>query len=151
MPEELDQTPDVDEKPSESDSEARQGTNYSAIAAMVSKSSKKPASKPESDKEPPVEAGMEEYDALLEDRPAKLSPAQAGFVRGGGENNEYPCDHCVHWFVGPAAKRSVCEIVRPDDGNEDVEEHDHCRFWTKDLEAYPALKPKKPAGKSAAA
>ena len=64
----------------------------------------------------------------------KFRPAEVGFKPEGGE--EYPCGKCLHFYVGRAAKRAVCEIMRIP-GEMSVPPEGYCAWWTKDGEEFP--------------
>ena len=80
---------------------------------------------------------IEEYELLMQDRPVKFGPSDVGFSRK--PKYSQTCDACVHWFKSPAAKRNTCEIMRPDDGDENVQPFNWCRYWTADYKTFPLL------------
>src|SRR6202051_118583 len=59
---------------------------------------------------------IEEYHALMEDRPKQFGPKHSGLVRGGGKADpETACLHCVHFYSSPASAHTTCEVVRESD------------------------------------
>lgn len=86
---------------------------------------------------------FEEYEAVVSDRPEKLTEEQVEYRDAEGKEK---CKVCWHFFTqGGGDRRTVCEIFRPsDDGN--VEPEKVCSFFTPDGEEYPLLKEK--AGQS---
>lgn len=81
-------------------------------------------------------ASRDEYEALIDNRPRKFSPAEVGFVEKS--DDAHLCCGCIHWFINPARGSAVCEIMRPEP-ERDVPPQARCRFWTPDGEWYPLL------------
>jgi hypothetical protein len=113
------------------------------------KSKEPPAQKFTKDKDDLVT--IEEYHALMEDRPMKLGPKTSGFIRGGGKsNNETSCLHCVHFYTSPASAHSTCELVRESDEKDQVMADDTCKLFSKDGKTLPFLKEEETAEEATA-
>lgn len=82
-------------------------------------------------------ATLADYHQLMDDRPVKFTPEQVGYTPR--PKFKETCDACVHWFKSPAAKRAVCEIMRPRSESESVAPYGWCRFWTEDYRNFPLL------------
>lgn len=82
-------------------------------------------------------ATLEQYHDLMEDRPRKFTPEQAGYETKPVD--KHVCRACVHFFRSEAAKRTTCEIMRPENDSENVMPHGWCRFWTGDYKTFPLL------------
>ena len=84
---------------------------------------------------PDKSATFAQYLRLLKDRPPKFDEAQAGYraaARGPA------CQTCRHFYVSKTARRSVCEVVRPQ-YDENISPTFTCRFHTIDGISYPLL------------
>lgn len=80
-------------------------------------------------------ATLSDYHEVMEDRPMKFTPEQVGY--SPKPKFKEVCDDCVHFFRGRAAKRNVCEIMRPHSETESVAPCGYCRFWTNDYVTFP--------------
>jgi hypothetical protein len=83
-------------------------------------------------------AVLSDYKHLLADRPAKFTGTESGYTPAAKNKTEYTCDDCRHFFTGPAAGYSVCEVVRlvPE---KSIEPKAKCKFWTRTGERFPLL------------
>lgn len=82
-------------------------------------------------------ASFELYKRILENRPLKLTPEEAEY--GPGEGQEV-CKNCMHFFIRKVDGFTVCEVVRPEDEEtEAIQPNYKCRFMTDDGENYPLL------------
>lgn len=87
-----------------------------------------------------------EYQEMMNDRPVKATPAQVGYSTK--PRFKEVCDDCVHFFRGKAARRNVCEIMRPDSETESVAPMGWCWMWSSDYRTFPLLdKPESPIEK----
>lgn len=90
---------------------------------------------------------IEEYHALMEDRPIKFGPKSSGFVRGGGKKDpEHACGACVHFYNAPIAARAMgkpthatCEVTRQSDSEDEIFAEDTCRLFSQDGINLPLL------------
>jgi len=80
-------------------------------------------------------ATLEQYQAIMSDRPTKFAPEDVDFKEDAGEG--YPCASCIHWYIGPAMEHNVCELMRPPD--EQVPALYTCQFWTMNGTKFPKL------------
>jgi hypothetical protein len=80
-----------------------------------------------------AEIEFTDYESLLEDKPYKFSAESVGYSAGTGAER---CIRCIHFYEGRAAKRAVCEIMRPED-DANVKPEWKCTFFTTDGKAYP--------------
>jgi hypothetical protein len=78
-------------------------------------------------------ASMDEYDAMMADRPVKFMAGQVGYMEHQPEA-EYQCQKCTHFFT--STNRSVCEILRLSP-EKPIPHHAGCVFWTKNGEEFP--------------
>jgi len=85
--------------------------------------------------EPATFAG---YLRLLGDRPPKFHAAEAAYRASGSEPS---CRTCRHFYVSKPAKRSVCEVVRPN-LDASIDPDWTCKFHTRDGINYPLLESK---------
>lgn len=84
-------------------------------------------------------AQFHDYKTLFEtdERPEKFSAREAGF-QGPARRGMPTCGECIHWFMNPLTKRTVCEVVRlPNESN--IRASSTCRFQTSDGNYYPLL------------
>ena len=85
--------------------------------------------------EEPSRATFAEYQAMVADRPEKLSAEEVNYRECEDVGNE--CEHCFHFYQQVAGeKRMTCEIFRPD-GEKSVEPEYVCDFFTRDGEDFP--------------
>lgn len=86
-----------------------------------------------------ADATFEDYERLFntDERPEKFSAREAGFL-GPARRGMPTCGSCIHWFMNPQTKRTVCEVVRlPHEAN--IRASSTCRFETEDGRTYPLL------------
>jgi len=93
-------------------------------------------------------ATFAEYLRLLKDRPPKFHAKEVGYRQarsGEGRNwttsGEPSCRTCRHFYVSKPAKRSVCEVVRPN-LDASIDPDWTCKFHTRDGINYPLLESK---------
>lgn len=82
-------------------------------------------------------ATFDDYLDIMADRPVKLTPAEV--LYSPSPKFDQICGECVHFFRSPAAKRTVCEIMRPETDTENVSHVGYCAFWTADYHTFPLL------------
>lgn len=90
---------------------------------------------------------IEEYHALMEDRPVKFGPKSTGFVRGGGKKDpEHACARCVHFYESHAAAIAIgkpthatCETTRESDDRDEIMADDTCKLWSANGKDLPLL------------
>jgi hypothetical protein len=80
-------------------------------------------------------ATLENYDALVADRPPKFTAQEVDF-RDRARNPKFRCGSCRHFFVGPNQLRNVCEILRlhPE---RSIPAGGDCLFWNKNGKDFP--------------
>lgn len=84
-----------------------------------------------------AEVTKDTYLRIIENRPFKLSPEEAGYEPADAD---YRCRDCMHFFTRRVDGFNVCEIVRPDDDEvESIIPNYKCKFWTSDGEEHPLL------------
>jgi len=88
---------------------------------------------PDETSENEVTVSLEEYERLMEDRPAKFTAEEVNFHLA--KAHEPMCCACMHWYRGAVMEKDVCEIMRPK--NEQVPWNWTCQFHTKDGERFP--------------
>jgi hypothetical protein len=81
-------------------------------------------------------ATLEQYYQLMDSRPVKFTAEEVAFAKAP---DSMTCCNCVHWFHNPITSSMVCEIMRPDTGDEIVAPDWTCMFWTVDYETFPKM------------
>lgn len=76
-----------------------------------------------------------DYTRMLADRPPKFSAEQVNYRKG---KEPHDCDECVHFYQSEGARRSVCEIFRPE-GDESVKPDWVCDWFSDDGVRFPLL------------
>lgn len=86
----------------------------------------------------PGHASFKEYEKLLKDRPKKFNGERVKYREAEDAGKE--CEHCVHFYEQVAdAKRTVCEILRPEP-EAPINPEWVCDFFTRDGVDYPYQK-----------
>jgi hypothetical protein len=80
-----------------------------------------------------------QYRAIISDHPKKFNETEAGYVPATRNNTDYFCVDCLHFYRGPVARRTTCEILRRTLG-QDIEPKAHCAFWTHTGDRFPLLR-----------
>jgi hypothetical protein len=108
------------------------------------KSKEPPEQKFTKDSDEPIT--IEQYNAMMQDRPVKFGPKTSGFKRGAGAAEGKPCSHCVHYYNSPIAAvamgkatHGTCELVRVSDTEDNIEPDDYCHLWSEDGKTLPLL------------
>ena len=83
-------------------------------------------------------ATFEEYQTLLEDRPAKFESAEEVGYEPALSHSVHRCGTCFHFFSNPLSGATVCEILRPPD--EQIKPDFKYVYWTLGNGAWPLLK-----------
>lgn len=78
---------------------------------------------------------MTQYQKLIQDRPPKAEPDSVDYRPAESKET---CSKCLHFYTSTAAKRSVCEIMRPR-GDRSVLPSWTCSYWTANGRDYPLL------------
>lgn len=83
-------------------------------------------------------ARMQDYQAVMEERPRKFDQKAANYHRAG--QKEPRCDQCMHFFARHIDRRdTVCEVVRPVP-EEAIDPSWTCKFQTPDGRRFPLYK-----------
>lgn len=90
---------------------------------------------------------LDDYFAIMNDRPEKFSPEEVGY--SPKPKYKETCDDCAAFFRGKVARRNVCEIMRPNSETESVAPMGWCWFWHSNYIDFPLLdKPECPIKES---
>jgi hypothetical protein len=92
-----------------------------------------------------------DYDELMADRPRKFTADEVGY-RKAPRGSEYRCGNCFHFYARQIDGRTVCEIFRSPETDEDgVDPRYFCTWWNSNGIDHPlAPSPSPPSTKPAA-